>query len=111
MRAPRGRSLAAAFLVGACALGLLAAVPSVVPKARRQSVYADKFPDGEGRHLAEHWCMICHSGTLVTQQAKDSTGWEKTLTQMEKWGVVLSPAERDTLRGYLIVRFGPRTKK
>ena len=45
---------------------------------------------------------------LVTQQAKDSTGWEKTLAQMEKWGVKLSPAEHDTLRGYLLAHYGPR---
>jgi len=45
---------------------------------------------------------------LVTQQAKDSTGWEKTLGQMEKWGVKLSPAEHDTLRGYLLAHYGPR---
>ena len=45
---------------------------------------------------------------LVTQQAKDSTGWEKSLATMEKWGAPMTPAERDTLRGYLLERFGPR---
>jgi hypothetical protein len=45
---------------------------------------------------------------LVTQQAKDSTGWEKSLTTMKTWGAPMTPAEQDTLRGYLLAHFGPR---
>ena len=45
---------------------------------------------------------------LVTQQTKDSTGWEKTLAQMEQWGAPMTPAEHDTLRRYLLAHFGPR---
>ena len=48
---------------------------------------------------------------LITQQAKDSTGWEKTIVQMEKWGVQMTPAEHDTLRWYLVSSFGPRAAK
>jgi len=79
-------------------------------KATRRSVYASEFPPGDGRAIAQRACQLCHSATLVTQQAKDSTGWEKTIGQMEKWGVKLSPAEHDSLRSYLLTRFGPRTK-
>jgi hypothetical protein len=47
----------------------------------------------------------------VTQQAKDSTAWEKTLGTMEKWGVKLTREEHDSLRTYLLAHYGPRAKK
>jgi cytochrome c5 len=68
------------------------------------------FPDGEGKALTDGYCVICHSAELVTQQAKDSTGWEKTLAQMEKWGIKPTPAEHDSLRRYLLSHFGPRAR-
>ena len=71
-------------------------------------VHAARFPVGVGEPIAERSCTACHSPMLVTQQSKDSTAWEKTLTQMQKWGVTLTEAERDTLRGYLVAQFGPR---
>ena len=79
-------------------------------KSSRRSVYSEQFPAGDGRPLADRYCQICHSATLVTQQAKDSTGWEKTLVQMEKWGATMAPAEHDTLRRYLLAHYGPRAR-
>jgi len=76
----------------------------------RREVYPAQFPDGAGRPLAERYCAICHAPTLVTQQAKDSTGWEKTMSQMEKWGIQPTPAEHDSLRDYLVSHFGPRAR-
>ena len=76
----------------------------------RREVYPAEFPAGDGEALAERYCQICHAPTLVTQQAKDSTGWEKTLAQMEKWGIQPTPAEHDSLRGYLVSHFGPRAR-
>jgi hypothetical protein len=70
--------------------------------------YKNTLPDSAGRGIAERWCLLCHSAMLITQQAKDSTAWEKTLTQMEKWGVTVTPEERDSLRVYLVQNFGPR---
>jgi cytochrome c5 len=70
--------------------------------------YKNTLPDSAGRVIAERWCQLCHSAMLITQQAKDSTAWEKTLGQMEKWGVTVTPEERDSLRLYLVQNFGPR---
>ena len=70
--------------------------------------YRNTLPDSAGRGIAERWCLMCHSAMLITQQAKDSTAWEKTLGQMEKWGVTVTPEERDSLRLYLVQNFGPR---
>jgi cytochrome c5 len=71
--------------------------------------YVGVFPEGEGQAVAERACMLCHSASLTTQQAKDSTGWAKTLTTMQKWGAPLSTAERDTLQRWFTAQWGPRS--
>ena len=98
--------------LGVLVLGILAAAAWSAGDgtASKREVYANAFPDGEGRPLAERYCQICHAPALVTQQAKDSTGWEKTLATMEKWGAPVSGADHDTLRVYLVSHFGPRSK-
>jgi hypothetical protein len=79
-------------------------------KAPRRRIYEQQFPEGPGKDIADRTCLLCHSQTLVTQQAKDSTAWEKTLGTMQKWGASLTPAEHDSLRNYLLSHFGPRKK-
>ena len=96
----------AACLLAALAAGL--ALGAGDGKAPRRSIYPSQLPAGEGQALVERSCQTCHSLSLITQQAKDSTGWEKTIGQMEKWGVQTTPAEHDTLRRYLVAHFGPR---
>ena len=71
-------------------------------------LYPDHFPPGPGDDIAARACVICHSAMLVTQQAKDSSGWEKTLALMEKWGAPVAASEHDSLRTYLSLRFGTR---
>ena len=80
-------------------------------KARRRAAYRDTFPAGSGREIAERSCTSCHSPMLVTQQAKDSTGWEKTVTLMERWGAPFGRHERDTLAAYLRAAFPPRAER
>jgi cytochrome c5 len=104
------RRLTAGGIALACvALAALTGAPGDSRSAGNRAAYPDTFPAGPGREIAERACLFCHSPMLVTQQAKDSTGWEKSLATMEKWGAPMTPAERDTLRGYLLARFGPRT--
>ena len=74
----------------------------------KRLVYAAMLPDSAGHDIAGRWCVLCHSAMLITQQAKDSTAWEKTIGQMEKWGVTLTPEEHDSLRTYLVKSFGPK---
>jgi cytochrome c5 len=66
------------------------------------------FPQTSGHERAEQACQLCHSPSLVTQQAKDSTAWEKTLGTMIKWGAPVDSTGRDSLRAYLVREFGPR---
>ncbi|HEY3215769.1 MAG TPA: hypothetical protein VGK93_04690 [Candidatus Eisenbacteria bacterium] len=103
------RRLAAMLMLAGCALATLAGAAGDKPP--RRIAYAPQLPAGEGHELADRSCRTCHSAMLITQQAKDSTAWEKTIVQMEKWGVQLTPAEHDTLRGYLVSHFGRRTQK
>jgi cytochrome c5 len=102
------RRLLAAFLL--LALGAALALGAGDGKAPKKPLYPSLFPAGAGKTLADTKCQICHSASLVTQQTKDSTGWEKTIGQMEKWGVQTTPAEHDSLRGYLLAHFGPGRK-
>ena len=108
------RLLAALLLCAVIALAFAAAVGQEgggAGAAPKKLAYAATLPDSAGRAIAERWCLMCHSAMLITQQSKDSTGWEKTLAQMEKWGVAMAPEERDSLRTYLVTCFGPRAPK
>jgi len=113
-RPPRGRGgltrrlAAVVLLLASVTLAALIGVPGDSRSAGNRAAYPDTFPAGPGRAIAERACLFCHSPMLVTQQAKDSTGWEKSLVTMEKWGAPMTPAEHDTLRGYLLVHFGAR---
>lgn len=106
------RRLLVAALVACAALVLAGAAANSGSQAagNGRATLATEFPPGPGREIASRSCLICHSASLVVQQAKDSTAWEKTIGQMEKWGVKLTPAEHDTLRGYLVTRLGPRAR-
>ena len=118
------RRLAALLIAGAALAGAVMAQPPAppatpptggtqagghaTPNVPAKIAYATTLPDSAGRAVVERWCLMCHSATLITQQAKDSTAWEKTLGQMEKWGATATPEEHDTLRTYLVRNFGPR---
>jgi hypothetical protein len=102
------RLLFAAVLVGAATA---AAISGGDGKARLEQLYPSAFPAGDGQALANRFCQSCHSVSLTTQQAKDSTGWEKTLVQMEKWGVQATPAEHATLHRYLLAHYRAKAKK
>ena len=104
-RAAWGTVLAAIAIVM-----VVVSLPGADP-AKRRSVYPVRFPGGAGRALAERNCLTCHAAPLTTQQRKDSTGWEKSLRQMETWGVKLSPTERDTLLTYLRAKFAAARKE
>jgi hypothetical protein len=114
------RPIAVLVIAGSLALAVTAlAGPFRKAKPRPKhppatlAVAADttRLPPGIGPAIEARSCVMCHSAMLIHQQAKDSLGWEKTIAQMEKWGVTLSPAEHDTLRASLLERFGPRAAR
>lgn len=115
MPAPdRRRALLIALVLAvATAIPLFAKTPSHHPPGHAIDAPrpANEFPPGRGQEIAGRACAMCHSPMLVTQQGKDSTGWEKTLSLMEKWGAPVRGAEHDTLRSYLLVHFGTHPER
>ncbi|HYM81875.1 MAG TPA: hypothetical protein VEY91_10785 [Candidatus Limnocylindria bacterium] len=104
------RRVAMIALAAAVVLGLIGATGDG-QRATRVRPYPNRLPDGDGRAIAERSCLMCHSATLVTQQAKDSTAWARTVAQMVKWGTPLPAAEQDTLLRYLASHLGPRAAR
>ncbi len=104
-RSPGLAALGALALLVAASTALDAGTPS------RRAASPRELPAGEGREVADKACRICHSAMLVTQQAKDSTAWEKTVATMIKWGAPVPPAERDSLLRYLRTAFPARGTK
>ena len=107
----RGARRATAVLVVALASFAAVAALSDTPAPPLAHPYPNQLPDGEGKMLAERGCLMCHSATLITQQAKDSTAWAKTVATMVKWGAPLPAAEQDTVVQYLSAHLGPRERK
>ena len=106
------RRAAAAFLVlGALAFAAFVRVSGDTAAPARRTVYSKQLPPGEGQDLVASKCLTCHSAMLITQQHKDSTGWEKTVTQMEKWGARLVPNDHASVVRYLLRSYGPAGKK
>jgi len=101
------RTVAFAVLAGAAALVALSRLSGDTGPTAHPPPPSATLPEGAGRELAEHACLICHSAMLITQQRKDSTAWEKTVRQMETWGAPVPPAEHDSLRLYLTTQLGP----
>jgi len=94
--------LVLAFALAAAAASGAGAAPRVLHP------YPATLPQGEAHALATRACLVCHSAQLINQQAKDSTAWEKTISQMEMWGAPVPPGQHDALRRYLLRALGPR---
>ena len=107
----RRRAVAWTLVAATCA-----AAPWPMPRATRvaaaeapiRRAYASEYPPGPGMEIARDACTICHGVPLVAQQHKDSTGWEKTVETMVKWGAPVDSAQRAPLVRYLLARYGPR---
>jgi cytochrome c5 len=102
-------------LVAGVLVGLIATLraPTLVAQdaaPARQQPYPKVLPPGEGADLVNTNCTLCHSTMLITQQRKDSTGWEKSVQLMERWGARLVPDDHAKVVAYLITNFGPPKK-
>ena len=105
-----GARLAALLLVlTAVALVLMTRTSGDLGPSQHKAAYPARLIADEGHEIADQRCLMCHSAMLITQQAKDSTGWEKTLALMEKWSAPLPVAEHQKLHAYLLRHYGPRT--
>ncbi len=98
-------ALVAAAELASLAPGLSDAVTARAAREERESLRA--LPAGAGRDLVIGACLTCHSATMLTQQHKDTAGWNKTVTQMVGWGAPLPTAQQPALVAYLAEHFPP----
>ncbi len=68
----------------------------------------NRLPAGAGRELVLGNCLICHAASMIEQQHKDTTGWNKTASQMIAWGAPVQPAQAHVLVAYLAQHFPAR---
>ena len=66
------------------------------------------LPTGPGHALVVGSCLTCHAATMITQQHKDSAGWNKTVTQMVAWGAPLAKEQQTALVAYLAEHYRER---
>ena len=67
------------------------------------------LPPGAGHDIVVGKCLVCHAATMITQQHKDTTGWNKTVTQMIAWGAPVAKNQQAPLVAYLAEHFPART--
>lgn len=83
-----------------------AELTATITSAEQRSVAA--LAPGPGQSLVVVNCLICHSATMIEQQRKDTTAWNKTVTQMIAWGSPLPAAQKPVLVAYLAEHYGAR---
>ncbi len=76
--------------------------------ADERAAIAD-LPAGAGHDLVLGNCLICHAATMITQQHKDTAGWNKTVTQMIAWGAPVPQGQHAALVAYLAEHYRART--
>jgi cytochrome c5 len=74
--------------------------------AAEEQAAINRLPAGPGRDLVVGNCLICHAATMPEQQHKDTTAWNKTVTQMIAWGAPVPSDRRAELITYLATHFG-----
>jgi len=98
------RLMAGMLVAGAIALATFTQVSG--DAGARRTPYTKQLPPGDALVLIESKCLMCHSAMLMTQQRKDSTGWEKTIQQMELWGARITPSDHAMVVSYFVKNFG-----
>lgn len=68
----------------------------------------NSLPADNGRDLVLGNCLICHGASMIEQQHKDSTGWDKTVSQMIGWGAPVQSSQKPALIAYLAQHFPAR---
>ncbi len=93
------RTLLLAASVCLAASAALAQTPAPAAPAAAGSFPA--LPPGPGRDVMVSVCSNCHNPELASTQAHDAAGWRDLLTEMQGNGANFTPAQADTIVGYL----------
>ena len=107
-RATKQPGATASVATSSDAAARLAPPPSAALTARiaaEEQAAIGRLPAGPGRDLVVGNCLICHAATMIEQQHKDTTAWNKTVSQMIAWGAPVPNDRRGELVAYLAQHF------
>lgn len=65
------------------------------------------LPEGPGRDLVLQKCQTCHEIGFVTRERQTRERWDSLITEMQGYGLRLTPEERVTILEYLATRLAP----
>ncbi len=65
------------------------------------------LPEGPGRELVLQKCQTCHELGFVTRERQTRERWDGILSEMQSYGLRLSPEERAQILDYLATYLAP----
>ncbi|UCC51510.1 MAG: hypothetical protein JSV68_20750 [Anaerolineaceae bacterium] len=74
---------------------------SVIIPVTTEAAESPVTPQQDGSELLQEHCAQCHAVQLLEQSKKSRTDWEKTLSRMERIGMLMSDTERYVVLDYL----------
>ena len=67
-----------------------------------------RLPEGPNRELVARNCAGCHDlSNLFSTVGRTREGWRRTLEDMTRFGLVVTPQERTLTYASMAVRYGP----
>jgi mono/diheme cytochrome c family protein len=66
-----------------------------------------QLPEGPGRDLVIRKCADCHAIDLVTRERLSRGDWDRVITEMQRFGMRVTPQERSQILDYLATHFAP----
>ncbi|GEM83040.1 c-type cytochrome [Meiothermus hypogaeus] len=65
------------------------------------------LPEGPGRELVLQKCQTCHEIGFVTRERQTRERWDSLISEMQGYGLKVTPEERATILDYLATRLAP----
>ena len=72
------------------------------------SAQQQQLPAGAGLDVLKRRCVSCHETDIISSQKLTLTGWTRSVDKMVRWGVSITPEEREVLQAYLAQHFAPQ---
>jgi mono/diheme cytochrome c family protein len=88
-----------------CIIRVLAIAALLTSSVEAQDSVAT-LPAGPAKALFVQRCAACHPLESVTDKRKSEDDWRASVSQMQSYGVALTPDEMDALVAYLAQNFG-----
>jgi hypothetical protein len=67
-----------------------------------------RLPEGPNRELVARNCSVCHDlSHLFSTAGRTREGWRRTMEDMTRFGLVVSPEERALILNYLSTYLAP----